>query len=58
MTCTTPTSSGGPEANLELTTVMTVRRGRIFYSEWFWDHAEALESLGLAEQDARPEGSS
>ncbi len=48
----------GPEANVELTTVMTVRRGRIFYSEWFWDHPEALESLGVAEQGLRPEGSS
>jgi hypothetical protein len=28
-----------------------VRRGRIFYLECFWDHAEALECLGLSEQD-------
>jgi ketosteroid isomerase-like protein len=39
----------GPEANIELTNVMTVRKGRIFYQEFFWDHAEALEAAGLSE---------
>ena len=39
----------GPEANMEMTNVFTVRRGRIFYQEFFWDHAEALETLGLSE---------
>ena len=38
----------GPEANLELTVVFTVRRRRIFYLEFFWDHAEALGTLGLS----------
>jgi hypothetical protein len=42
----------GPEANLELTGVYTVRRGRVFYQEYFWDHADALEAVGLSEQDA------
>jgi len=42
----------GPEANLEATGVFTVRKGRVFYVEFFWDHAEALETLGLSEQDA------
>ena len=42
----------GPEANLEMTGVYTVRRGRVFYQEYFWDHAEALEAVGLSEQDA------
>ncbi len=32
-----------------------VRKGRIFYNELFWDHAEALEALGLSEQDAHPD---
>jgi hypothetical protein len=27
-----------------------VRKGRVFYVEFFWDHAEALETLGLSEQ--------
>jgi hypothetical protein len=29
-----------------------MRKGRIFYLEFFWDHAEALEAVGLSEQDA------
>ena len=42
----------GPEMNLEVTGVWTVRKGRIFGIELFWDHAEALEAVGLSEQDA------
>jgi ketosteroid isomerase-like protein len=42
----------GPEANMEFTGVFTVRKGKIVYQEFFWDHAEALETLGLSEQDA------
>ena len=39
----------GPEAHLEMTNVITVRKGRIVHQEFFWDHAEALETLGLSE---------
>ena len=39
----------GPEANVELTGVYTVREGRIVFFEFFWDHAEALEAVGLSE---------
>ena len=39
----------GPESNMEFTSVSTVRKGRIVYEEFFWDHAEALETLGLSE---------
>ena len=39
----------GPESNIEGTGVYTVRKGRIFAIEFFWDHAEALETLGLSE---------
>jgi ketosteroid isomerase-like protein len=39
----------GPEANLEATGVFTVRKGRVSYVEFFWDHAEALEAVGLSE---------
>jgi ketosteroid isomerase-like protein len=42
----------GPEADLEVTGVWTVRGRRILGTEFFWDHAEALEVLGLSEQDA------
>jgi ketosteroid isomerase-like protein len=45
----------GPELNLEMTCVCTVRKARIFGVEFFWDHAEALEVLGLSEQDAHAE---
>ncbi|MGH2925845.1 MAG: nuclear transport factor 2 family protein [Solirubrobacterales bacterium] len=39
----------GPESNIEATAVYTVSKGRIFYVEHFWDHAEALEAVGLSE---------
>ena len=39
----------GPESNMEMTGVYTVRKGRIVAIEFFWDHAEALEALGLSE---------
>ena len=38
----------GPEANMELTTIFTVRNGKIREAEYFWDHAEALEAAGLS----------
>ena len=42
----------GPDLNMELTLVFTMRKGRIFYQEFFWNHAEALEAAGLSQQDA------
>ena len=39
----------GPEANLEFTGVSTVRKGRVVLTEFFWDHADALEAAGLSE---------
>ena len=39
----------GPELNLEMTQVITVRNGRILYREFFRNHAEALEAAGLSE---------
>ena len=39
----------GPGADLEMTGVHTVRKGKIFYQEFFWDHEDALEAAGLAE---------
>jgi ketosteroid isomerase-like protein len=38
-----------PEANMEFTIAFTVRKGRIYFVEYFWDHAEALEAAGLQE---------
>ena len=39
----------GPAYGAEFT---TVRKGKVLYLEFFWDHAEALEAVGLSEQDA------
>jgi ketosteroid isomerase-like protein len=39
----------GPESNIEATGIYTVRKGRIVAIEFFWDHAEALELLGVTE---------
>jgi ketosteroid isomerase-like protein len=36
----------GPEAEVELTAVWTVREGRILAANYFHDYAEALETLG------------
>ena len=35
----------GPEFDIEMTTVQTVRKGKVFRVEQFWDHAEALDRL-------------
>jgi ketosteroid isomerase-like protein len=43
------TAGQGPEAGFELTGINTVRNGRIFFQEFFWDHAEALKATELAE---------
>lgn len=40
------TSGRGPDSNLEFTILYTLRKGRIFLMEYFWDHAEVLETLG------------
>jgi ketosteroid isomerase-like protein len=42
-------TGAGPEMNMELTSVLTLRKGKIFIIENFWDHAEALEAIGLTE---------
>jgi ketosteroid isomerase-like protein len=39
----------GPAMDLELTTVYTVRGGRILEAEFFRDHNEALEAARLSE---------
>ena len=41
--------SRGTQTQLEFTAVYTVRRGKVSYQESFWDHAEALEAVGLSE---------
>jgi hypothetical protein len=39
----------GPELNIEVTAVFTVRDRCIQSVAFFWDHAEALEAAGLRE---------
>ena len=37
----------GPESKVEATCVFTVRKGKVLNIEYFWDHMEALEAVGL-----------
>jgi uncharacterized protein len=39
----------GPDLDMQLTNVFTVREGKIYGLESFWDHAQALEAVGLRE---------
>ena len=39
----------GPELNIEVTAIITLRGGKIILVEFFWDHAEALKVVGLEE---------
>jgi ketosteroid isomerase-like protein len=39
----------GPEVSAEFTVVSTMRKGKTLVMEYYWDHAEALEALGLSE---------
>jgi ketosteroid isomerase-like protein len=42
----------GRESSMEFSAVYTLRKGRILYTEIFWDRAEALEAVGLSEGTA------
>lgn len=42
----------GPDADLELTGVWTVRKGRIFGAEFFRDYEEGLQAAGLSRPGA------
>ena len=37
----------GPDMDMATTSVVTLRRSKIIYQEYFWDHAEALRAIGL-----------
>ena len=39
----------GPEVDVEMTLLYTVRRERVFELEYFWNYDEALEAVGLRE---------
>ena len=49
-------SGHGLEAGIEWTYVATVRDGGIFGLEYFWNHAEALAAVGLAEEGPDRDG--
>ena len=44
--------TSGIDLRSSLTSISTIRDGRIVKIEWFFDHAQALEPLGLSERDA------
>jgi ketosteroid isomerase-like protein len=39
----------GPDMDMDVTAVFTLRDARIFLLEYFWDHADALKAVGLVE---------
>jgi ketosteroid isomerase-like protein len=39
----------GPEAGFEMTGLHTVRKGKVVFQEFVWDHEQALEAVGLRE---------
>jgi ketosteroid isomerase-like protein len=39
----------GPDLKMEMSIIYTMRKHKVFLMEYFWDHAEALDSLGLRE---------
>ncbi|HEY2182020.1 MAG TPA: nuclear transport factor 2 family protein [Solirubrobacteraceae bacterium] len=40
-------AGSGPEANIELTALFTVRNDVVFATEFFWNHSDALKAVGL-----------
>jgi ketosteroid isomerase-like protein len=42
----------GPDMDMEMTVVFTLRGGKIFLMEYFWDYRAALEALELSQQGA------
>jgi ketosteroid isomerase-like protein len=44
--------ASGIDLRSSLTSISTIRDGRIVKIEWFFDHAEVLEAVELSEQDA------
>jgi ketosteroid isomerase-like protein len=39
----------GPDLNIEVTSVSTLRKGKTILVEFFWDYPEALEAVELSE---------
>jgi ketosteroid isomerase-like protein len=43
------TTGRGPQSQMEVTHVATVRDGKIILNAYYWDHAAALKAVGLEE---------
>ena len=39
----------GPDLKIEVTSITTLREGKTILVEFFWNHAQALEAVGLSE---------
>jgi ketosteroid isomerase-like protein len=44
-------AGSGPGVDMNVTGIYSVRNGKVFAQEFFWDRAEALEAVGLSEPD-------
>jgi hypothetical protein len=44
--------TSGIDTTLDATSINIIQRGTIVRQQWFFDHAKALEAVGLSEQDA------
>ena len=42
-------SGSGPDAAMEFSYLFTLRKGKVITIQMFWDHADALEAVGLRE---------
>ena len=42
------TAGRGPDSNIEFTIVFMLRKGKILFLEYFWDHDNVLEAMGLS----------
>ena len=45
----------GPQTDMEMTGVWTVRKGKVYEAEFFWDHMDALQTVGLTAYDGDPD---
>ena len=39
----------GPQSDMEWALIISIRNGRVFGVEYFWNYADALEAAGLSE---------
>ena len=39
----------GPASRMEVTSIAMLRKGKVVFTELFWDHMEALQAIGFSE---------